>query len=152
MKLIVPSSGSITHCRRAPGAVVPLSSPRIPAAGVASSRTRLTRSSARRSVSVTTSVGDDLRPTVRACPYAAVTISAAARAAVDATRSSSASAGGSPGSGTMDGHAVARQGGDGLGIGARVGHEHVDLVKRGEAEHLHVAELGLVDHRDNTTR
>src|SRR3954452_6945206 len=152
MKLMVPSSGSITHWRGAPGAVVPPSSPRMPAAGAPASRPRLTRSSAWRSVSVTTSVGDDLRPMVRACPYAAVTISAAARAAVDAMRSSSAGAGGSPASDTMDRDVVLRQGGGDLGVDARVGHEHIDLVERREAEHLHVAELGLVDHRDHTTR
>src|SRR3954471_3333241 len=106
MKLIVPSSGSITHWSRDPGVVVPPSSPRTPAPGVASSSTRFTRSSARRSVWVTTSVGDDLRPTGRASPYADVTIAAAARAALDATRSSSAGAGGSAGSDTVDGDAV----------------------------------------------
>ena len=34
---------------------------------------------------------------------------------------------------------------DGVGVDPRVGHEHVDLLERGEAEHLDVAELGLVD-------
>src|SRR3954454_8884596 len=145
MKLIVPSSGSITHWSRDPGVVVPPSSPRTPAAGVASSSSRLTRSSARRSVWVTTSVGDDLRPTARACPYPAITTLPAARATVDAMRSSSAGVGGSPGSGTVDDDAVARQEVHGLRVDASVGHEYVDLVERRKAEHLHVAELGLVD-------
>src|SRR4051812_16373523 len=124
----------------------------MPAPGVAASSTCLARSSARRSVWVTTSVGEDLRPTCRGSPYAAVTTSAAARAAFDATRSSSAGAGGSTASDTMDCDAVFRQRGGGLGVGPRVGNEHVDRIKRREAEHLHVAELGVVHHRDHTPR
>src|SRR3954452_19639391 len=148
-KLIVPSSGSMTHCSRAPAAVLPPSSPKMPAPGVAASRTLLKSSSARRSVCVTMSVGDDLCPTARGCPYADVTTSAAARAAVDATSSSSGGAGSSARSDTVDRDGVSRQGGSGLGIHPRVGHEHVDLVECGEAEHLNVSELGVVDHGDH---
>src|SRR3954453_17146383 len=144
-KLMVPSSGSTTHWMRAAGAVVPPSSPRMPASGVCSSRSRLTRASAPRSVSVTTSVGEDLLATGSGRPYAELTNVAAARAICPAMRSSSAGSGAVPRSGTVDGDSVARQELDGLHVGAGVGDQHVELIELRKAEHLDVAELGLVD-------
>src|SRR5688572_23695547 len=124
----------------------------MPAPGVSSLRIRRMTCSARRSVCVTTSVGDDLRPTRAVGPSAAPTTWAAERAATVAMRSSSAGSGRLPRSRTADRDAVARQELDGVLVDAGVGHEHVDLVERGEGEHLVVAELGLVDQGDHAAR
>src|SRR3954453_1065715 len=121
----------------------------MPAFGVRSRSSRLTNCSALRSVCVTTSVGDDLRPTGSGLPYADPTSVAAARAVSAAIRSSSGGAGPAPPSDTLDVDALARQELNRLGIDTGGGHEGVDFVELREAEHLHVPELGVVDECDD---
>src|SRR3954470_5145387 len=67
-------------------------------------------------------------------------------------RSSSAGSGAAPRSGTVDGDAVAAEEVDRLCVSARIGDEDVDLVELREAEHLDVAELGLIDQSHQAVR
>src|ERR671910_53455 len=157
---ISPSSAAATHCNRAASpswvGVCPPSSPRTPAPGVASASSRRMSRSASRSVLVTTSVGVDFSAGPRALRGWPLTGAAGAPAADAATVSSSrgswvADAVASR-SGTPDLDVVLGQHGEGVVVGPGVGHQDVDVVEGRVAEHLIVAELGLVHHRDNSAR